>query len=243
MKAIILAAGKGNRLLPYTENIPKPLLPISPHRQTTILDYIINNLPIYIDEIIIVVKHHKDKIIDDIKFKKDIFLKQNPNLKSITHSEQSGAKGTMGALLSIAHFFDLENKDSPEKFLVINGDDIHSREELDKFKYNSRSFGIQQKIMPGYKSVILSPTNQILRLDTQNEYENRKGCLIATGAYILDTVIFSFEPIVLNDGEIGLPQTLLAYANEYPIYGVEETQWIPINTVSDLHNLWHKDKK
>ena len=42
MKAVILAAGKGNRLLPLTEHTPKPLIEIA---GTPIIDRIFQSLP------------------------------------------------------------------------------------------------------------------------------------------------------------------------------------------------------
>ena len=55
MKAAILAAGKGTRLLPITETIPKGMLEIAPGK--TIIDLIISNLEeIGIEEIIIVTR-------------------------------------------------------------------------------------------------------------------------------------------------------------------------------------------
>ena len=41
MKALILAAGFGTRLLPFTENLPKPLFPIS---KSPVLDITIQSL-------------------------------------------------------------------------------------------------------------------------------------------------------------------------------------------------------
>ncbi|MEM2555044.1 MAG: sugar phosphate nucleotidyltransferase, partial [Nitrososphaerota archaeon] len=55
MKAVILAAGKGTRLLPITETIPKGMLEIAPGK--TIIDLIISNIEeIGIKEIIIVTR-------------------------------------------------------------------------------------------------------------------------------------------------------------------------------------------
>ena len=53
MDAIILAAGKGTRLRPYTEKVPKPLLPV---QGRPILDWIIGALP-PVDRLIVVVNY------------------------------------------------------------------------------------------------------------------------------------------------------------------------------------------
>ena len=61
MKAMILAAGFGKRLLPLTENLPKPLLKVGD--QTLIernINYLINN---GFSEIIINASHHGDLLI------------------------------------------------------------------------------------------------------------------------------------------------------------------------------------
>ena len=90
LKAIVLCAGVGKRLLPYTKNYPKPMLLI---HGKPILEYILNGL---IDtgfkEIILVVGYRKEQIID--------YFKDGKNWNaSLEYVEQKNLNGTGGALL------------------------------------------------------------------------------------------------------------------------------------------------
>jgi NDP-sugar pyrophosphorylase family protein len=59
MKAIILAAGRGTRLTPITDTIPKPMISIAGR---PILEHTIENIYTQVDEIIIVVKYLSENI-------------------------------------------------------------------------------------------------------------------------------------------------------------------------------------
>ncbi len=235
MKAIVLAAGKGNRLKPYTDTIPKPLLSLhnTDSVYDTLLTDILTKLPSYIDEVYIIVKHLENNIIEYVEKHKEYFLKQNQCIKSIVCISQTGEKGTMAALLTVKHIIKPD-----ERFLVLNGDDIHSKEELEVFNSYKRSFGIHKKIMPGYKSVQVDSGGKVFELRTQTEDEKVQGCYIATGVYLIDGGIFDFPPVVLMDGEIGLPQTLMKHVDVYAVHAVKEKRWVSVNTVEDLEGLW-----
>jgi len=59
MKAIILAGGEGTRLRPFTNTIPKPMISIM---GKPILEHVLENIALYVEEIIIVVSYKKESI-------------------------------------------------------------------------------------------------------------------------------------------------------------------------------------
>jgi NDP-sugar pyrophosphorylase family protein len=81
MKAVILAAGEGKRLRPYTETIPKVMLPIA---NKPILEYVIDAVKKSgITEIIIVVGYKKEVIMEyfkDYKHAKITYVTQDKQL-------------------------------------------------------------------------------------------------------------------------------------------------------------------
>ena len=107
MKAIILAGGRGKRLRPITDKIPKPLIPI-------------NNKPLIERTIKYLKKYGITEIIISIGYKSDIiekFLKKKKNFGcDIVFSIEKTPLGTGGAIKKALRFVD------EESFVVLNGD-------------------------------------------------------------------------------------------------------------------------
>jgi NDP-sugar pyrophosphorylase family protein len=220
MKVIILAGGKGTRLLPHTVETPKTLLKIN---GVTIIERILESLPIEIDEIFIIVKHLQDKIKITVgeKYK-------NINIKYI---EQGDKTGTFGALLSARDIFTPK-----ERFLITNGDDIHRTSEYEECLKYPRSMAVQKRIMPNYYRIEKNTDGYFAGFFTQSEEEKKNGTLVATGVYVLDSNIFDHPGVILSSGEYGLPQTVSEQSKQYPVKVVETDGWFSVNTTEDLKN-------
>lgn len=223
MKAIILCGGRGTRLQPLTDTTPKTLLLV---KERPILEHILENLPNKIEEVILVVDYLQDQIIS--------FCKQNNNkfhfsLQCVPQIKDK--KGTLAALLSVQQFI------SPgERFLVLNGDDLVAKSDLEKMLDHHRSFAVQHAVMPNYYKV--QSSNGLLdSFEKQTEQEQFSGVNIATGTYVLDDQIFDFPYTFLKGNEIGIPQTILENKDMYPISIIEFSTWKPINTIVDLEEV------
>jgi len=86
MKAIIVAAGKGNRLYPLTKDTPKPLLKIN--KNETILEHQLQNLKkCGISEIVMVTGYHANKVEElggpDIRYVYNPFYEITNSLASL----------------------------------------------------------------------------------------------------------------------------------------------------------------
>lgn len=218
MKAIILCAGRGTRLKPLTDTIPKTLLPV---QGEPILGHILRELPEDITEVFLVVGYLGEKIRDFVESKNYPF--------SINYIQQiPDKKGTGAALLSVKPFI---NKD--ERFLVLNGDDLIKKHDLENLLLHPRSFQVQHTVLPGYYKIV-SKEGFLSHFEPQTDEEKEKGALVATGAYVLDSNFFDFEPREVWGGEIGIPQTLVAHTHDYLVTTVVCTSWKPINTIEHL---------
>ena len=109
MKAIILAGGRGKRLRPITDKIPKPLIPIN---KKPLIEWTIKYLKKYGITEIIISSGYKSNLIEK-------FLKKKKNFGcEIIFSNEKMPLGTGGAIKRALRHID------EESFLVLNGDVI-----------------------------------------------------------------------------------------------------------------------
>src|SRR5579859_5396231 len=115
MDAIILAAGRGTRLQPHTDTVPKPLLPV---QGRPILDWIIGALS-PIDRLVVVVNYLAEQI--------EAYLQSQKHIRNWATVRQAIPRGTGDALMSCKGAI----KDT-ERVMVLNGDDLIGRADLAK---------------------------------------------------------------------------------------------------------------
>jgi NDP-mannose synthase len=120
MQAIILAGGKGRRLMPYTTVLPKPLMPIGDY---SILEVILRQLKHYGFNRVTISTGYLHELIH-------AYLDSNKSLGlQLTYTHEDTPLGTIGPLRLV------ENLD--DTFLVMNGDiltDINYRELIEYHK-------------------------------------------------------------------------------------------------------------
>lgn len=183
MKAIILAAGKGKRLMPITSSRPKPMISLA---GKPILEYTILGLKnAGINEILLIVGYKEDVIREHFGDGKDKF---SIKIEYITQKEQLGT----GHAVSFAKDF---VKDEP--FLLMYGDlmidPMIFKEIIEKFKETKTEglISLLEVNNPQDYGIISLKSNGFVEKITEKPVpELNLGNLANAGIYIFDPLIF-----------------------------------------------------
>lgn len=208
MQAVILAAGKGLRLRPFTEHHPKPLIDIA---SKPLLEYTLESLPDSITEIIIVIGYLGNQI-------RDHFGNSWKGIP-IKYVEQETLRGTGDALLQAKPFVE-------KSFLVVNGDDLYAKTDLTKLMEHSLSILAWQSSVAQENGLKVNEDMDLIDFD-------ETSTLINSGAYFLTKDFFDnplAEITVRDKIEYSLPHTLVTMAKTQPVKVVKATHWFPVGT-------------
>lgn len=216
MKAIILAAGEGNRMRPLTEHTPKPMLMVL---GKPLLTYVLESLPDAITEIIIVVGYKREAIQE--------YLGSDYEGRPITYVTQEQKTGTADALkLCHPHLAD------GERFLLSYADDIYDKESVARCLGHTYSMLVVETDEPErYGVVTLNDDGSVL--DVEEKPDHPKSNLIAPGIYVLDTHIFDYEPSVVR-GEYYFTTMLDQFIREHKVFTEKAEFWVTIGYPHDL---------
>ncbi len=214
MKAMILAAGLGTRLKPFTEQHPKALYPINgkPLLQRNIeylQSYAVNN-------IIVNVHHFADQIIAAIK-------ENNGWGCNVTISDETNeVLETGGGLKKAAHFF--ENDTQP--FVLMNADmltDLHLEKMIRSYTHHNPLATL---------AVTNRPTSRYLLFDEENilcgwlnektgEQKGKMGTKKAfSGIHIISPKIFS---LIKEEGKFSMIDLYLRLATSQRIMAFDHS--------------------
>ena len=173
MKALILAGGRGKRLRPLTDKIPKSLIPIN---KKPLIQHTINYLKKFgINEIIICSGYKSKQIQNFLKKKKNFGCK-------IEYSVEKNPLGTAGAIRNA-----IKNL-SDESFLVINGDIITN---IDLKKILKKPNTIAANELKTKFGTMEIKNNKILKFNEKKDVQN---VWMNPGLYHLSTAILKILP-------------------------------------------------
>ena len=172
-KAVVLAAGEGKRLRPFTETMPKVMLPVA---NKPLLEYVFDAVrKSGISEIIVVVGYKKEVIME--------YFKDYKNIK-ITYVVQERQLGTAHALLQA-------KKHIKDSFIVLAGDNIIDSASITKLIKDPSEYSLLIKEHPHTSKygVVFVEKRNISRIVEKPKED--VGRYISTGIYKLPESVFS----------------------------------------------------
>ena len=210
MKAIILAGGRGKRLRPITDYVPKPLIPI---KNIPIIEWQIKYLKKFGISEIIVCSGYKTKMIENYLNNKKLGIK-------ITFSVEDKPLGTGGAIKKAG------KKIKDKSFLVINGDIITNIDLKKLIKKNNAIAAIQLRTKFG---ILQTDGNKIIKFDEKKEIEN---LWMNAGIYHLNKETLKELPTVGDIEKTLFPD----YAKKEKLTTIKFTnsKWYSIDSFKDM---------
>ena len=215
-QAVILAAGKGTRMLPLTANAPKPMQEVA---GKNLLQWKIEALPEEVDEVILVIGYLGDVIRD--------FFGDEYQGRKIRYVVQEELNGTGGALWKAKELL-------RDRFIVMMGDDLYGRSDIaNMLMYD---FAIGGYPVHGRETGGEITKNTAGHFDTIREERHFvEDGYVNTNLLMLRKELFE-EALVQIPGrtEYGLPHTILPLSEKIGVSLVEVQKWFQITEPGDL---------
>ena len=193
-EAVILAAGEGRRLRPFTEDVPKVMLPIC---NKPILEYVIDAVK----------KSGIEKIIVVVGYKKEVIQEYFKDFENINFVVQDKQLGTAHALMQAQDFI-------KGQFIVLAGDNIVDSNSILKLLKEKSDFSslIKEHVSPSkYGSIFLE--KGVLEKIVEKPREATTG-LISTGVYKFPESVFERIGELTSQGVYDLTSVVQSFIKE-----------------------------
>ena len=210
LKAIILAGGRGKRLRPITDYVPKPLIPIN---NIPIIEWQIKYLKKFGISEVIICSGYKTEMIED-------YLKNKKLGVKITFSIENKSLGTGGAIKKAG------KKIKDKSFIVLNGDTITNIDLKKLIKKENTIAAIQLRTKFG---ILHTEQNKIIKFDEKKEI---KDVWMNAGIYHLNRETINHLPTIGDIEKTLFPN----YAKKEKLFTVKfrNTKWYSIDSFKDM---------
>jgi NDP-sugar pyrophosphorylase family protein len=214
MDAIILAAGKGTRLRPHTDTIPKPLLPV---QGRPILDWILGALP-PVDRVVVVVNYLAEQIED--------YMQRQSHTKNWVTVKQAVPRGTGDALMSC------KTQIASDRVMVLNGDDLIGRSDLAALAAVPQGILAASVNEPEAYGILFPNPDGTLKALVEKPQGLVPPQLANIGGYVFPKSVFDIELPLSPRGEYEITDAVATLAAAGPFRVVPAKYWLPIGTIA-----------
>lgn len=219
---VIMAGGKGTRLRPYTDILPKPLIPVG---DKTITEHIMDRFAVYgCTQVTMVVNYKKDFI--------KAYYADNEIRRDITFVEENEYLGTGGGLRLLAGKV-------ADTFFMSNCDILIDADYASIFDYHKRSGNIitmvcaEKRFEIPYGTVSLDQENRIVALKEKPRFDYR----VNTGFYVIEPAFLKRIPqdrfIHITD----IIEKCIADGERVGCYLISDDAWMDMGQLDELEKM------
>ena len=240
MKAMILAAGKGTRVRPITQTIPKPLRPIL---QKPVMEFLLELLRKHgFDQVMVNVSHLAEEIEsyfrDGQRFGVQIaYSFEGKIVDGDLVGEALGSAGGLRRIQDFNPFFD-------DTFIVLCGDALIDLDLTAAVKWHKEKGAIatvitksvSKEVVSSYGVVVTDEEGKIKTFQEKPSIEEALSTNINTGIYIFEPEVINYIP-PNQKYDIGSELFPKLVSENTPFYAVNmDFEWVDIGKVPDY---WH----
>ncbi|HWT73650.1 MAG TPA: nucleotidyltransferase family protein [Mobilitalea sp.] len=219
---VIMAGGKGTRLYPYTQILPKPLIPIG---DRTITEIIMDHFEAY-------GCRHFDMILNYKKnFIKSFFI-DNEKKRDVSFIEEPDFMGTGGGLKLLEGRYQ-------DTFFVTNCDILIEEDYSDIIKYHKEQQNIitivsaMKKTIIPYGTIELSEEGQVTKLNEKPSF----SFLTNTGLYVLEPKFIERIPKDTFIHITDVIQECIDKGEKVGVYPISEHAWMDMGQMDELEKM------
>lgn len=225
-RVVIIGGGKGTRLAPLTNILPKPLIPVG---DKTILEHILDKFSDWGYKDFEIIINYKKELIKAF-FSESIY--ENKNGINITLWEEKNFLGTAGGLKML-------EKKIKGTFIFSNCDVLVNTDYPDllyRHKINQDIITVvtaPKKIVIPYGTIEVSNDDMIISMKEKPTYQ----CLVNTGVYVVEPQVIEMiqEDTFINFTDV--MQMCIDKGYRVGIYNINEDGWMDMGEFSELRNM------
>ena len=229
-QAVILAAGKGERLEPFTYTKPKPLVQVL---DKPFIYYVLENLrAVGISEVVFVVGYLKDKIVAYVK---ENFSNKFSSIKFVDQGE----------LLGTGHALRTARKHVKGRFLLVYGDIYVEASGLrrilefsEKYENIIAAVGTER---PWDYGVLIEEGGLLKGIVEKPEPGTEPSNIINAGVYVLSDDVFNYLDKIGTSlrGEIELTDaiTLMSKREKVRVVRIDRNKWLELGKLWDILDI------
>lgn len=219
---VIMAGGKGTRLKPYTDILPKPLIPVD---DKTITEHIIEKFAVYqCCDVIMIVNYKKDFI--------KAYFNDSDTDNKIKFIEEEEFRGTGGGLKLLQNHV-------KGTFFMSNCDILVNADYFEILEYHRKAGNLitmvcaRKKFIIPYGTIQTDETGQVTGLEEKPEFMYH----VNTGLYLIEPAFLDKIPDNIFIHITDVIEKCIEEKERVGTYLIDDDQWMDMGQLDELEKM------